>query len=115
MLKFKEKTNDFVLKIHWNLNEINSIAKLDDKLKQTSSTGSTVNNSMPTIELTFKNDLNMSNNEANNDEQRKLVWLCENQQERNDFLDTLWKLSDQYLKIKEKPKFLNYQFESKQN
>ena len=110
MLKFKEKTNDFVLKINWNLSEINSIAKLDDKLKQTTSTGNTVNNNMPTVELTFKNDLNMS---SNDEDQRKLVWLCENQQERNDFLDTIWKLSEQYLKIKEKPKFLNYQFGSK--
>ncbi len=103
-----------MLKITWNLNEINTIAKLDDKLKQTTSTGSTVNTTMSTVELTFKNDMGMMDNEANNDgDQRKLVWLCENLNDRNEFLDTLWKLSDQYLKVKERPKFLNYQFESK--
>ena len=112
LLKFKEKSNDFVLKIHWELREIKSIAKLDEKLKQTTSTGSTINTTMSTMEFTFKSDLNMGD-DTDGDDQRKLEWLCENPQERNDFLDTLWKLSEQFLTIKDKPKFVNYQFESK--
>ena len=114
MLKFKEKTNEFLLKIHWNLNEVKSITKSDEHAKQTTSTGSTVDKLMSTMELTFKSDMEASHevNSNENQENRKLVWLCDNQQERNDFLDTLWKLAEQFLKVKDRPKFINYQFES---
>ena len=99
------------MKIHWNLNEVKTITKLDEKSKQVTSTGSEVNKIMSTIELTFKSDSD-TKSEASGEEQRKLIWMCDNQQERNEFLDTLWKLSEQFVKEKERPKFINYTFES---
>lgn len=40
----------------------------------------------------------------------KALYQCETIQDRNNFLDTLWKLSDQYVKSIDRPKFINYQF-----
>lgn len=63
------------------------------------------------FELLFKTD----NEEENyQDESKyKFVWQCGKVEDRNEFLDTLWKLSEQFLKKNEQPKFVNYSFESK--
>lgn len=120
LLKLNEKSNEYKLKITWNLIELKSIAKVDEKLKQKSSTGAESVRNTHSVELAFKveNDtdsLNKSNDGNDDVDQRKLVWCCDNEQERNGFIDCLWKLSEQFLKTKDRPKFINYHFESKLN
>ena len=118
LLKLNEKSNEYKLKVTWNLIELKSIAKVDEKLKQKSSTGAESVRSVHAVELSFKveNDtdsLNRSNDGNDDHDNRKIVWCCDNEQERNDFIDCLWKLSEQFLKTKDRPKFINYQFASK--
>lgn len=110
MLKLNEKTNDFKLKATYYLDEIKSITKIDNKIKQNLSNGSTIDCDVFAFELVFRCDSSDSLND-NTDQKLKFVWQCNKVEDRNDFLDTLWKLSEQFLKVSSRPKFINYKFE----
>lgn len=112
MLKLNEKTNDFKLKATYYLDEIKSITKIDNKIKQNLSNGSTIDCDVFAFELVFRSDSSDSLND-NVDQKLKFVWQCNKIEDRNDFLDTLWKLSEQFLKVSSRPKFFNYKFERK--
>ncbi len=101
LLKANEKTNDYRLKVTYNLNEIKSLRQIDQTLKQQLLNGNTVETKVYAFEMEFEND---------NGELIKFVWQCEKVEHRNEFLDTLWKLSEQFLKKNERPKFVNYEF-----
>jgi hypothetical protein len=100
--------------VTYYLNDLKSITKVDDKLKQTTSNGQHVHLDVYAFELLFKNEdaTNGDTNGGADDDKFRFVWQCNKPEERNDFLDTLWKLSEQFLKKSERPKFINYHFES---
>ena len=97
-----EKTNDIKLKLTWHLNEMKTITCLDENQKTSSGPSS-----IYAFELIFKSDLNSSEN--NN----RYVWRCDTEQDRNQFLNTLWKLSDEFLKASDRTKFNNFNIQSK--
>jgi hypothetical protein len=110
LIKVNEKTQDFKLKLTWNLNEIKTITKLDYKQSQ-SAKQQQVHDShhddvLHGLELLLKN-------ETNSDEKKKYMYQCEKQFDRDEFLDSMWKLSEQFLKSNDRPKFVNYSFENK--
>jgi hypothetical protein len=43
----------------------------------------------------------------------KFVWQCEEAVKRDDFLDTLWKLSENFLKKSDRPRFVDYEFKGR--
>ena len=92
-----EKTNDLKVKLTLNLNEMKQLSQ-PEIVQHNSSSDNLV------FEMCLQNE---------SSEQRKFVWLCEKQQDREDFLNTLWKLSEEFLKASDRPKFVNFQFESK--
>lgn len=110
MLKLNEKTNDFKLKATYYLDEIKTVTKLDNKIKQSLSNGNSVDTEVFAFELVFRSDSSDSLNDTV-DQKLKFVWQCNKIEDRNDFLDTLWKLSEQFLKVSSRPKFINYKFE----
>lgn len=109
LLKRNEKTDDYKLKVTYYLDDLKSITKIDEKIKQTISNGNTVETDVFAFELIFRSDTQET--DGTNDQKLKFVWQCDKAEERNDFLDTLWKLSEQFLQINDRPKFINYQFE----
>ena len=127
LIKVNDKTQEFKLKLSWHLNEVKSVRKIDDKARQpnasstttsgaskqtneSSSAASTSAQDFAVFELSFL-DVDPSGNASAN-ELRKYLWLCDSQRDRDTFLDTLWKLSEQFLKTTDRPKFINYQIES---
>ena len=98
-----EKSNDLKLKVTYYLSEISSLTKIDEKVKQQSLNGNIVETDVYAFQMEFENE---------NNELVKLVWQCNKQEDRNDFLDTLWKLSEQFVKVNDRPKFINYEFKS---
>lgn len=90
----------------WLLNEIKSITCLKENFK--SSSGSTT--LVYALELIFRNDTN-NQTDANS----RYVWKCENETDRNKFVNTLFKLAEEYLKASDRPKFNNFNFEGKFN
>ena len=78
---------------------------MNDSLKSSSGTSSTVF----AFELIFKSDL-ANPNESNS----RYVWKCESETERNNFVNTLFKLSEEFLKQSDRPKFNNFNFEGKE-
>ncbi len=100
MLKQNEKNHELKLKVTWDLKEIKSITQIDENSSNKNS------KDVFLFEIIFKSD-----NEYHNDH-RKFIWECDKQQDRSDFLNTLWKLSEEFLKVSDQPKFINYQFES---
>lgn len=119
LLKQNEKTNDYKLKTTYYLNDLRSITKIDDKLRQTTSSGQQIVTDVYAFEFLFRSDNDENNSasasasEAASSSKYRFVWQCNKADERNDFLDTLWKLSEQFVKKNERPKFVNYVFESK--
>jgi hypothetical protein len=88
-----DKTKELKLKVSWDLTEIRSITLNDIQ--------------QPGIDFTvYAFEICLSS-------EVKYIWQCENKITRNDFLNTLWKLSEQYVRENEKPKFYNYKFENK--
>ncbi|CAF0810499.1 unnamed protein product [Brachionus calyciflorus] len=112
LLKLNDKTNDFKLKVTYYLDDIKTITKIDNTIKQTLSNGNSLETNVYAFELLFRCDSDDSLNETT-DQKLKFVWQCNKVEERNDFLDTLWKLSEQFLKASSRPKFINYKFEPK--
>jgi hypothetical protein len=113
LLKQNEKTNDYKLKVTYYLNDLKTITKLDDKFKQSTSSGQQIVSDVFAFELVFRSDADENGGGKNQDDSKfKFVWQCANVDDRNEFLDTLWKLSEQFLKKADRPKFLNYTFES---
>ncbi len=106
LLKSNEKTLELKLKVTYYLSEIKSLTKIDDKLKQQSLNGNQIETEVYAFQMEFENE---------NNELVKFVWQCNRQEDRNDFLDTLWKLSGQFLKASDRPKFINYEFKGRQN
>ena len=76
---------------------------MDDTFKNASG-----NNNVQAFELIFKNISN-SNNENNN----RYVWKCESDQERTSLINTLWKLSEEFLKASDRPKFVKFNLDCK--
>lgn len=92
------------------MNEIKTITKLDYKqsssAKQQQPHHSHNNDDvLHGLELLLKNETN--------DEKKKYMYQCEKQFDRDEFLDSMWKLSEQFLKSSDRPKFVNYSFENK--
>jgi hypothetical protein len=112
LVKLNEKTNDFKLKLTWNLSEVKTVTKLDESAKYKNSNGQFAVNELHVFELGFASDTVNSNSSSNPNELRRYLWLCDKLQDREDFLSTLWKLSEQFLKSSDRPKFINWQFDS---
>ncbi len=112
LVKLNEKTNDFKLKLTWSLSEIKTVTKLDESAKYKNANGQIAVNELHVFELGFANDAVNSSASTNQNELRKYLWLCDKLQDREDFLSTLWKLSEQFLKSSDRPKFINWQFDS---
>lgn len=112
LLKQNEKTNDFKIKVRYYLNDLKTITKIDEKLKHTTSSGQPLVTDVFAFELVFRSDADNDGGGGQDVSKYKFVWQCNNLEERNEFLDTLWKLAEQFLNINERPKFVNYTFES---
>ncbi len=110
LIKVNEKTQDFKLKLTWNLNEIKTITKLDYKQSSSAKMQQQAHHShnddvLHGLELLLKSE--------SNDEKKKYIYQCDKQFDRDEFLDSMWKLSEQFLKSSDRPKFVNYSFENK--
>ena len=92
-MKLDEKTNEFKLKATWQLGELRTITSLDHNAAS----------SQPSylVEL-----------EASGDQVIKYTWKFEGNEERQEFLTTLWKLGDQFLQSSQRPQFRNFQYQS---
>ena len=91
----------YKLKVTYQLSEVKSLRRIDERLKQQLSSGATVETEAFAFEMEFENEA---------DELVKFVWQCETCEARDQFLDELWKLSEQFVKTQERPKFFNYEF-----
>jgi exocyst complex component 1 len=80
------------LKLTWHLNEIKSITCLNT-------------DNLNGFEFIF------NNNSSQNEQSNRYVWKCEAEQECTNFLHTLWKLSEEFLKASDRPKFKNCNFD----
>ena len=102
-----DKTSEIKSRLTWRLNEIKQISQAPIDSNETNKPSQQIgaNNDNLVFEMLLKNETS---------EQKKLVWLCDKQSDREDFLSTLWKLSEEFLKSTDRPKFLNFQFQSKQ-
>lgn len=89
LVKSNEKVNDLKLKLTWNLIELKTVTQSAENCQ---------------FEIAFNNQ---------STENRRALYQCEKQQDRSEFLTTLWKLSEEFLKTRDRPKFVNFQIEDK--
>jgi hypothetical protein len=109
LIKTNDKTNELKLKATWYLKEVRAVTQLDDAGSLSTNSKSALATSSEKI-IAF--ELKFGDTGAG-DEQKRFVWQCDKQQDRYDFLNTMWKLSEQFLRTSERPKFVNCELENK--
>jgi len=79
LVKSNDKVNEIKLKLTWHLNELKTVTQSKDNCQ---------------FEVQFYDNT-------------KSLYQCETLKDRDEFLETLWKLSEEFLKQIERPKFVN--------